>query len=117
MISWNHDEIVFYPPEGQGEHKHLVLIIGSQTAVGPEEYYFTYTAPQVYNILPVANPTTDGGYTMTINGTSFGINGASVILEDPLFNSTNDRMEPSSCAIIQQSHEAVVCTEIGRAHV
>src|SRR5690606_12484939 len=92
IVFWNHTHIEFYVPEGQGENKRLVLTIGGQEAESDTQYFFSYTPPHVYNILPIENPTTDGGYLMTINGTSFGVQGATVIIEDPLANSTNDRM-------------------------
>lgn len=109
IVSWNHTHILFYVPEGQGEHKRLVLQVGEQEALSSEQYVFSYTPPQVHNILPIANPSTEGGYTLTINGTSFGVHGASVTMEDPLSNSTNARMPPTICPVKEQSHERVVC--------
>ena len=112
IISWTHTKIVFYPPEGQGENKEISLTVGGQPADTPdgEPYIFSYYPPQVYNILPVADPSTDGGYPITINGTSFGVQGAAVMMSDPLQNSSNSRMEPQSCTVVSQTDTQVVCT-------
>ena len=37
-----------------------------------------------------SSKTTNGGFEMTLTGTSFGVNGAAVVAHDPLYNATAD---------------------------
>jgi len=135
IVSWSHEQIKFYVPEGQGRNKKLVLTVGNQVAVSDEELMtcgnrqviacFSYKPPVVYGLNPVDFADTQGGYPITLVGTSFGINGAVVTISDPRYvaghvidggrmgrivNAAGVVTRDTNCAIISQDHTEVVCT-------
>ena len=135
IFLWTHTKIVFYVPEGQGRNKALMLTVGGQAAVSDETpetcggrtaiACFSYKPPIVYGLNPVAFADTQGGYPITLVGTSFGVNGAAITISDKKFepghpidgtrmgkivNSNGVVTRETNCEIVSQHHTEVVCT-------
>mmetsp|Transcript_22541 Transcript_22541/g.46821 ORF Transcript_22541/g.46821 Transcript_22541/m.46821 type:complete len:4475 (+) Transcript_22541:277-13701(+) len=135
---YGHEKIVFYVPEGQGTEKALVLTVGNQVATNsggavtcgfdadgnarqaaacfsykpPVLFYWNTTEGQMHN--------TNGGYEITLTGTSFGTSGAEVTFYDPLYDPSDavnsgrmpnkcDDSYCNKCIVVSQDHEKIIC--------
>ena len=129
---WDHERIIFYVPEGQGIEKALILTVGGQVATnqggsvtcGGREAAacFSYKPPVLHywNVTEGQMLNTNGGYEITLTGTSFGTSGAEVTFFDPLYDAadeintqrmsdTCDDTKCNKCIIVSQDHEEIIC--------
>lgn len=107
---WSHTRVEFTSPPGQGQNRTLNFTVGGQVAEFPSTTLsFSYNPPSITGYSPQTGLPTEGGIVLTITGSSFGVANAVVTIEDPLANSTNDRMRTTACPVLSQDHETITC--------
>lgn len=88
----NHTAVLCTLPAGSGEEVVRVTVSGQQSNTAA----FSYVPPSITALEP-ANGTTEGGTTLTLTGTSFGLDGSVLV-------------GGRSCAVTFHNHTRVECT-------
>jgi hypothetical protein len=124
--SWDHSQILFRIPEGQGPNKSIILTVADQISSGVD-LKIDYFPPVVTGIqgpaaaipLPLGR-TTAGGYEVSILGDSLGVANAKVTMgglcansgedicmtPEILYACRNDGSESNGC-IVSQTHNEI----------
>ena len=80
VTSSNHTHIVCNLQEGQGKDLEVsVRVNGQVSSISHSENKFSFLPPSILNVYPLSSPTR-GGVTVTIEGNSFGVLGATIHL-------------------------------------
>jgi len=132
IISWDHTQVVFKIPEGQGPNKKIVMTVADQVSTfASGDLVISYLPPSVAEITgPYINTpvpesvapngrTTSGGYEIIIVGSNFGIanalvtvggvctgSGVVVCMEPVVLRSCTGTETNPGC-IVSQSHNEV----------
>lgn len=111
IITFSSTQIIFYAPEGQGWELPISIDVSGQANTGTT-FLFNYNPPEIDYLTLPTDVNTRGGYLMSFTGRSFGVSGAIITIEDPLYSEDSlvYRMPPTECSLLSQQHTMVECT-------
>lgn len=94
VSSWSDSQVTCTAPEGLGENIPVKVLVGGQSS---NAMSFSYDAPTLVGVTPSVGPLA-GGASLTLSGSSFGAQGATVALSGV------------DCPVTAQLHTQLECT-------
>ena len=108
VLRHDHTGVTFVMPAGLGTRRVSVLVYGQ--AVGTPAA-FAYAAPVAFAASPAHGPT-DGGTTVTLNGTNFGL--PAYLPRQAVQVRFGAQQQPSVGGVVCSAQRTQVCTDEGR---